>query len=934
MLLFNRYEYHPQADLLGKGELSRVYRAIDTTISLPVAVKIYRSSDPAETKAPVGDSERMMSFQHPNLCRYLHIAEVEREDSFGEKEKMQICIQELVDAGNFTSYYRDHASPEIMNKLLRNILQGLSYLHDRGIIHRRIKPSNLLVREQPDGPVIQITDFGIGMAKAAVQDGNFSALVVSVPYMAPEQFNPRKYGIDGKISANIDYWSLGLTVYEAISGEVLFKGGPEDSREQVIQHILSPELPAGVRQLPSPYAEFVARCLVKDARHRAQSAEELLAILAIPASDPLPLPDTTVDTAADDDTQILVLRPGWSPEEKMAEDNEDTRVLPAAARQIAETPDDTQVLASPAKPAAGDDTQVLPRTPAPSTAPPVPIATPPPAPPQPASPAYTSAPAASLTPKGEKEEHISLFNRYEYNPKTGLIGKGGFSRVYKAFDRKLNRWVALKIYKTGEFSERYSPIAEIRRVVNLDHPNICRYLDIEEIEKENAFGEKEITQICVMELLDGGNLSEYYAAHHSDELLKKLINDVLNGLAYLHKNGIIHRDIKPANILIKETIEGPVAKITDFGISKQSDSVNNHSSSALVVSIPYMAPEQLNVRKYGIQEKISYNLDLWSLGVTIFEVITGKILFKNSEQDSSEQIMTNIMAPELPEKIRELPQPFLDIVIHCIIKDARERAQKAEELIVLLHRNPPERRVDIPPVAVTDSQTVRTTGALERRFSVAMEDEPVEKKSTVPRERRVISHERWVGYLKIAVGAAAVLLGIALFIYFRNHSEKEQLAIPTTRADSVSIVSNVPTAAPVSSPPAPNAAATQQPVTNAQHTTAVQRTATGDEGATTSPNAPDKKSHRNTETNSNKQPSGTNAQKYLLLLTTTQTCQVSINRFDYGVLESGKTLRARLPPGDYVIQAVSVVNKSVTYTGKLTVSEGQMNQVGDFRIPL
>ena len=120
---------------------------------------------------------------------------------------------------------------------------------------------------------------------------------------------------------------------------------------------------------------------------------------------------------------------------------------------------------------------------------------------------------------------------------------------------------------------------------------------------------------------------------------KKLIQDILNGLSYLHKNGIIHRDIKPGNILIKQTIEGPVAKITDFGISKNSDAENNNSSSALIVSIPYMAPEQLNAKRYGVNEKISFNLDLWSLGVTIYEVFTGKVLFKNSEQDSSEQIM-------------------------------------------------------------------------------------------------------------------------------------------------------------------------------------------------------------------------------------------------------------------------------------------------------
>ena len=73
-----------------------------------------------------------------------------------------------------------------------------------------------------------------------------------------------------------------------------------------------------------------------------------------------------------------------------------------------------------------------------------------------------------------------LFNRYEYDAKADLIGRGGFSRVYKAKDNKLNRWVALKIYKTSDLAERYSPIAEIQRVINLEHPNICRYIDIEE----------------------------------------------------------------------------------------------------------------------------------------------------------------------------------------------------------------------------------------------------------------------------------------------------------------------------------------------------------------------------------------------------------------------------------------------------------------------
>jgi len=308
--------------------------------------------------------------------------------------------------------------------------------------------------------------------------------------------------------------------------------------------------------------------------------------------------------------------------------------------------------------------------------------------------AVAAAPARSI-----REVH-PFFSRYEYDPGKALIGKGGFARVYRALDKKLNRWVALKFYKSADISERCSPTAEIQRVINLDHPNICRYLDIEEIEKENVFGEPEVTQVCVMELLDDGNLLEYYASHPTEAVLKKLLTDVLNGLAYLHKNGIIHRDIKPANILIRETSDGAVAKITDFGVSKVLDAAKTEHSSALVVSIPYMAPEQLNVKKYGIDERIAPNLDLWALGVTIYEVITGKVLFKKDGQDSNEEMMSNILSPELVDRVDELPHPFREVVRRCLVKDARRRVQRAEELIEVLHRPvaaPPQPNVERMP---------------------------------------------------------------------------------------------------------------------------------------------------------------------------------------------------------------------------------------------
>ena len=155
--------------------------------------------------------------------------------------------------------------------------------------------------------------------------------------------------------------------------------------------------------------------------------------------------------------------------------------------------------------------------------------------------------------------------RYKYNPKADFIAKGGFARVFRAEDVMLERQVALKVY-SAEASSKYDLISEIRKVVQLEHPNLCRYYDVALLQNTTAMGEEEELQVGVMEYLDGGDIKSYVKQH--PQHLEKLLIDVLQGLFYLHQHQIIHRDLKPANILIKNTATGPVAKITDFGISK------------------------------------------------------------------------------------------------------------------------------------------------------------------------------------------------------------------------------------------------------------------------------------------------------------------------------------------------------------------------------
>lgn len=273
--------------------------------------------------------------------------------------------------------------------------------------------------------------------------------------------------------------------------------------------------------------------------------------------------------------------------------------------------------------------------------------------------------------------------RYQYNPKTDLLGRGGFATVYKAHDTLLNRTVALKFYaNTGD---KHTLIQEISRAISLEHPNLCRYYDATLQEITNFHGETEKMEIGVMEYLDCGDLKSYCKIHPEQQI--KLLIDVLKGLSFLHKCGIIHRDLKPANILIKNAEDGPLAKITDFGISKDAET-SNTSSSQLMGTIEYMAPEQLSPLKYGLNGKIGTNLDLWSFGVLVYELVAGESMFGGrGGQTSAEQVISNILNDDLIEKgIKYLPEPYFTVLSKCLIKDANQRAQKADELIGFFQR--------------------------------------------------------------------------------------------------------------------------------------------------------------------------------------------------------------------------------------------------------
>jgi serine/threonine protein kinase/TPR repeat protein len=273
--------------------------------------------------------------------------------------------------------------------------------------------------------------------------------------------------------------------------------------------------------------------------------------------------------------------------------------------------------------------------------------------------------------------------RYQYDAVRDLLGQGAFGRVFRARDTLLDRQVALKIF-SRDVPERYDLIREISRAIGLNHPNICRYYGAEVLRGANLLGEAQEIQVGVMELVEGGTVDAFLTRNPQHR--KKLLGDVLRGLSYLHghRPPIIHRDLKPPNVLVDLENGQPVAKITDFGISRSADQSGSGPSTVGVGTYAYMAPEQLNPTRYGVNGKMQCNLDLWAFGAMTIELLTGALPFGGNAGDSTGQIMEAIVRGIPPQVLNGFEEPYRRVLARCMVQDAGRRAQTADELLSLL----------------------------------------------------------------------------------------------------------------------------------------------------------------------------------------------------------------------------------------------------------
>ncbi len=341
-----------------------------------------------------------------------------------------------------------------------------------------------------------------------------------------------------------------------------------------------------------------------------------------------------------------------------------------------------------------------------------------------------------------------LDGRYEMRE---LIGVGGMAYVYKAYDCIDDRTVAVKILKdeflnNEEFTRRFRN--ESKAIAILNHPNIVKVLDV-------GFGEH--LQYIVMEYIDGITLKEYLD-QRKDIRWKEAVHftvQILRALQHAHDKGIVHRDIKPQNIML---LSDGTIKVTDFGIARLSRNELRATidGEKAIGSVHYISPEQ--ARGEITDEKA----DLYSVGVVLYEMLTGRLPFE-ADNAVSVAIMQMQSEPTAPREINpDIPEGLEQITMKAMQKDPAKRYQSAAEMLSdfdEFKRNP---SIKFEYTYFVDETPTRYVDAITRVRGDQADDPDADEDA--PEGKKKIST---VAILAAVASAVVVVAGLIVLIVFQ-----------------------------------------------------------------------------------------------------------------------------------------------------------------------
>ena len=403
-----------------------------------------------------------------------------------------------------------------------------------------------------------------------------------------------------------------------------------------------------------------------------------------------------------------------------------------------------------------------------------------------------------------------LDNRYELLER---IGNGGMSVVYKARCHRLNRLVAVKILKPdlasdAEFRRRFHD--ESQAVAMLSHANIVSVYDV---------SSSDDLDYIVMELIDGISLKQYMQKRGVPLNWREALHftlQIVKALGHAHSRGIIHRDIKPHNVMVLR--DGSI-KVADFGIARLINGGESTLTQEALGSVHYISPEQAR------GSRIDGRSDLYSAGVVLYEMITGRLPFEG-ETPVSVAIQHINSIPISPRELNpDLPVALEAITMKAMAPKVEQRYASADDMlndleefrknpnVSIVYEEEKEEAADDPEEEVDEPTQVVHAVRIPEEEKVQSKEEPVKKQEQKPQEKKVrpakqpkpkkqpkyeeddddyVGH-RWSGFIAGSMAVLFILLfvcGIALFLwktfFFPLLNEPETYTVPDVKGMTLS----------------------------------------------------------------------------------------------------------------------------------------------------
>src|SRR5947209_6113143 len=252
-----------------------------------------------------------------------------------------------------------------------------------------------------------------------------------------------------------------------------------------------------------------------------------------------------------------------------------------------------------------------------------------------------------------------------------VIGRGGMGVIYRAMEARPERVVAVKVVApelATDVGFRARFLRESQIAASIEHPHVVPVLRV---------GEEDELLYIVMRFIRGQNLAQIVQAEAPLEPARaaQIVDQVADALDTAHEQGLVHRDVKPANVLVERRRRGDHVYLTDFGLTKHMATSASLTGTGMAVgTTDYMAPEQWEGRA------VDRRVDIYSLGCVLFEMLTGRVPFRQEGQAARMYAHLTLLPPKVTELVPELPTEFDGVIGRALAKRPDERYASAGDL--------------------------------------------------------------------------------------------------------------------------------------------------------------------------------------------------------------------------------------------------------------